>query len=80
MAISVSMAMAMHLARPPDCCGKSRRNITLGVVYRSPFAVNFDGRAVLTTASAMDGPHSADASIQFPQSVAGGLRSAQRKS
>ena len=47
--------------------------ITLGIAYRSPFAINFDGTAVLTTALGNDGPHSADTSIQFPQSVAGGL-------
>jgi long-chain fatty acid transport protein len=47
--------------------------ITFGAVYRSPFAINFDGSAVLTTPFGKDGPHSADSSIQFPQSVAGGL-------
>ena len=44
---------------------------TVGVVYRSPFAINFDGHAsaktVLGTESA-----AANATIQFPQSVAGG--------
>jgi long-chain fatty acid transport protein len=47
--------------------------VTFGAVYRSPFRINFEGSAVLKTPFGNDGPHSAQSSIQFPQSVAGGL-------
>jgi long-chain fatty acid transport protein len=47
--------------------------ITFGTVYRSPFAIDFDGTAVLTTPFGTDGPHPTNSSIQFPQSAAGGL-------
>lgn len=44
---------------------------TVGVVYRSPFAVNFVGNADLNTVLGRQSVP-ADASIQFPQSIAGG--------
>jgi long-chain fatty acid transport protein len=48
----------------------------VGAVYRSPFRINFDGRASLANPPpfppVMPGPSSASASIQFPQSVAVG--------
>ena len=42
---------------------------TVGVVYRSPFSISFDGTAVL---SPINGPSAASATIDFPQSVAVG--------
>ena len=47
--------------------------VTFGAVYRSPFEINFDGDAILKTPFGNDGPHNANSSIDFPQSVAGGL-------
>ena len=44
---------------------------TIGVVYRSPFSVNFVGNADLNTVLGHQSVP-ADASIQFPQSIAGG--------
>ena len=44
---------------------------TVGVVYRSPFEINFDGHASLKTALGTESSP-AHSSIQFPQSVAGG--------
>lgn len=44
---------------------------TVGVVYRSPFSVNFVGNADLNTVLGHQSVP-ADASIQFPQSIAGG--------
>ncbi len=42
---------------------------SIGAVYRSPFRINFDGTA---TASGVTGPSPANATIEFPQSVAVG--------
>lgn len=44
---------------------------TIGAVYRSPFTINFDGHANLNSALGFES-RSAQATIQFPQSVAGG--------
>ena len=44
---------------------------TVGIVYRSPFMINFDGHASLKTPLGTESK-SAHAAIQFPQSVAGG--------
>jgi len=44
---------------------------TVGIVYRSPFTVQFDGKANLNTVLGSQGT-SAHTSINFPQSVAGG--------
>ena len=44
---------------------------TVGLVYRSPFAIDFDGNAEMKTPGPSESK-SAHASMQFPQSVAGG--------
>jgi long-chain fatty acid transport protein len=44
---------------------------TVGVVYRSPFEINFDGHASVKTVLGTESMP-AHSSIQFPQSVAGG--------
>jgi long-chain fatty acid transport protein len=44
---------------------------TIGVVYRSPFSVNFKGKTDLNTILGQQSVPG-DASIQFPQSIAGG--------
>ncbi len=44
---------------------------TVGVVYRSPFEINFDGHASVKTVLGTEAKP-AHSSIQFPQSVAGG--------
>ena len=46
---------------------------SIGVVYRSPFSVNFDGlTSVNGNLGGLDGSSGASATINFPQSVAGG--------
>jgi len=46
---------------------------SIGVVYRSPFSVNFDGlTSVNGNLVGLDGSSGASATINFPQSVAGG--------
>jgi long-chain fatty acid transport protein len=45
---------------------------TVGVVYRSPFKINFDGHASVNLPVIGTESKPANASIQFPQSVAGG--------
>ena len=44
---------------------------TVGVVYRSPFSVNFKGNTDVNTVLGQQSVHS-DASLTFPQSIAGG--------
>jgi long-chain fatty acid transport protein len=45
---------------------------TIGIVYRSPFSINFDGRAKNTKAGPYTTSADASATIEFPQQVAGG--------
>jgi long-chain fatty acid transport protein len=45
---------------------------TIGVVYRSPFSINFDGRAKNNNAGPFTTAADASAEINFPQQVAGG--------
>ncbi len=45
---------------------------TVGVVYRSPFTVNFNGTAGVNIPSVVKASNSGQASIPFPQTIAGG--------